>query len=501
MRLIRPLALLIFVSIISCEKHQEASSPNQNKEILLTPTEINEVINSSIEQTGDFSWKNASDQLLWSAVMHGDSLLTVGYGNTPNDIIRTNFDSELNLKKGIINNVLDVENKILKKKKSTQDISIYEDEILTIVDLKIVNPESISMLRKQKGIRYLEPSGYAYNEFEKGNKKSDSGCSYDTSVLNTDDYNTIAPNSKASWVHYEHNIPQAWNYSTGSNITIGLIDTGVSPNQPLLGSNFNDGYSSGRSIEKYGTFVDSFWWWVTDTDGPNDQCGHGTSMAATIASPRNDNGMPVGVAYNSNLVAYRATSDVLLDDYHEKKGVAEALTQMANRSDVKIISMSIGNAFTIDRIKDAVIYAYNKNKLIFAAGGTSTNYTNWYGVIFPASMSETVAVTGITDSGDYSECDVCHKGDQIDFTIVMQRHNNSSRTSPIIGFYDNTTDYVGGSSVATATTAGIAALVWAKNPSWNRTQILDKLKQSAEFYPNKHSDFGYGNIDALIAVQ
>ena len=43
-------------------------------------------------------------------------------------------------------------------------------------------------------------------------------------------------------------------------------------------------------------------------------------MASTIAAPRNDNGMPVGVAYNSNLVAYRATEDVLLNDYHERKG-------------------------------------------------------------------------------------------------------------------------------------------------------------------------------------
>lgn len=95
-------------------------------------------------------------------------------------------------------------------------------------------------------------------------------------------------------------------------------------------------------MQKYGTFIDSNWWWSSNYDGPDDKCGHGTAMGSTMASPRNDNGMPVGVAYNANLVAYRATEDVLLNDYHERKGVSMALTQLGNRNDVKIISMSIG---------------------------------------------------------------------------------------------------------------------------------------------------------------
>jgi hypothetical protein len=60
-------------------------------------------------------------------------------------------------------------------------------------------------------------------------------------------------------------------------------------------------------------------------------------------------------------VAYRATEDVLLNDYHERKGVSKALTQLGNRSDVKIISMSIGYVWSIGNIKDAVKYAYSKN--------------------------------------------------------------------------------------------------------------------------------------------
>ncbi|HFS67685.1 MAG TPA: serine protease, partial [Flavobacteriia bacterium] len=281
-------------------------------------------------------------------------------------------------------------------------------------------------------------------------------------------------------------------------VGVGVIDTGLSPNQVNLSYKFDD-YYSGRYIQKYGTYIDSNWYWSNNLDGPNDRCGHGTSCVSAISAPNNNSGMFVGVAYECNMVSYRGTSDVVLNDYHEKKGVANALIGLGNRNDIKIISMSIGYPWSIGRVKDAVRYAYSKGKMIFAAGGTSTSYTNWYGVIFPASMGETIAVTGVEEQTAYNECDVCHKGSEIDFTFVMERSNNHHQ--PVLGYESYSSNYFGGSSVATASTAGIAALVWAKYPSWSRSQVLNRMKYAAHFYPYKNSNFGYGNIDALKAVR
>ncbi|HAN77057.1 MAG TPA: serine protease, partial [Bacteroidales bacterium] len=75
------------------------------------------------------------------------------------------------------------------------------------------------------------------------------------------------------------------------------------------------------------------------------------------------------------------------------------------------------------------------------------------------------------------------------------------RTSPTTSFYENSKQYIGGSSVATSFTAGVAALVWAKYPTWTRDQVLTRLKQSASIYPNRNSNFGWGNINAYLAVQ
>lgn len=491
------------LSVISCSKDmainenlQEESVTDVVQKEALTPEQINSKINETIEGRTDFEWKNMDAHMIWSAAVHGDNIITVGFGADENDFNKENSNASA-IKNRLLNSIAINENVGIEK---TSDVLIDEDDKLNIIDVKVENLATVEDLLRQEGIRYIEPTGYRYWQYQ-GTPESGAGCGFDGSSLNSADYTTVAPGAKVPWTFYEHNIPSAWNYSTGSGIGIGVIDTGLTPNNSLMNGNFNDGYSSGRYVQKYGTYVDSWWPWSSNIDGPNDQCGHGTSMTAVATAPRNNNGMPVGVAYNANLISYRGTKNVLLDGYHEQKGVANALKALGNRSDVKIISMSIGNIFSIGRIKDAVRYANNRGKLIFAAGGTSTTFTNFVGVIFPASMSETVAVTGVTDANSYEECDICHKGSQIDFTIVMQRDGNGSRTTPVLGYYNGQTDYVGGSSVATATTAGIAALVWSRHPSWTKEQVLNRLKQSADFYPNKNSQYGYGNINALQAVQ
>ncbi|WP_452221699.1 S8 family peptidase [Lacinutrix salivirga] len=500
------LLLLGFLIFNACSKddvvptQEELSQTQQDFSKPLTIKQINDKINDFIKTKGEFNWNLVSDHTLWSAIHHGDNILTIGYGEKGQSFSEVKDNKLLENLSTIIATVETSENY------KRNDQNIVEHEIINVVDVRIENYKTLLKLKELNNIRYLEPNGYNHytaNEAVSQAERSSSGCDKQGVYVSPAYYTPIAPNNaQVAWNFYEHNIPQAWSRSTGAGVTIGLIDTGVSQSQSLLNSSgINDGYSNGRYVQKYGTFIDSNWWWSNNYDGPHDKCGHGTAMASTMAAPRNDNGMPVGVAYNANLVAYRATEDVLLNDYHERKGVSKALTQLANRNDVKIISMSIGYVWSIGNVKDAVRYAYSKGKLIFAAGGTSTSFTNGFGVIFPASMSETVAVTGVKDGNYYERCDTCHSGRKIDFTIVMEGDTNSNKKPPVLNFYNGQRRFTGGSSCATATTAGIAALVWSKYPNWSRTQVLNRLKQSADLYPNKSSNFGYGNIDALQAVQ
>ena len=158
-------------------------------------------------------------------------------------------------------------------------------------------------------------------------------------------------------------------------------------------------------------------------------------------------------------------------------------------------------------VKKSLIKKYRKNqsnqnalkgKLLFAAAGTSFSWTSWWGVIYPAYYSQCVAVTGVKENGN--TCSDCHDGSQVDLTIPMARNTSSSRTTLSLPMSGYNPKYVGGSSCATALTAGVAALVWSVNPNLTATQVLTCMKGTAQFYPNLSSSKGYGNVNAYAAV-
>lgn len=498
---------LAVVSFASCsrDENETTTAGDAKSQQMYTPAQINAEIERSLKSTGDFNWKTTSDSFIWSAASNGDFIISVGFGNNANDFDRSKLPDNRKIENELLALIADYEGV------DQKDFLILSDPTLTTFDVIVKKQATISALRKSGKIRYVEPANYRFTAVAASLEKpkdlsttssgvaDGSGCGFDALTLSAADYTTVSPNARASWSLYQHNVPTAWSLSSGSGVTIGIIDTGVSPEQTLLGSSFNTGLSSGRTIQKFGVYVDSAWPWSTTTDGSADLCGHGTSMASAAAAPRNNAGLPVGVAYNANLVTYRAAKNVVLDGYHEQEGVKKAFTDLGNNPNVKIISMSMGHLFSVGKISDAIKFAYNKGKLILSAAGTSTSYTTFVGVIFPATMAEVVAVTGVKE-GSYTKCDDCHTGDKVEFTVAMQRAS-SGNTVPVVSYYNGQSDYVGGSSVATATTAGIAALVWARYPSWTRTQVLSRMRSSAYFYPNKNSEFGYGNINAALAVQ
>jgi subtilisin family serine protease len=220
-------------------------------------------------------------------------------------------------------------------------------------------------------------------------------------------------------------------------------------------------------------------------------------MTGIVGSPRNSVGTSVGVAYNANVISCRAVEDVIISNSKEELGVAAALNLAVSRSDVKITSMSIGSIFSRSVIGDAIKAMRNAGKLPFCAAGTSTDFTTWWGVVYPASMTEAIAVTGVTELGQ--TCSVCHDGSAVDYVAVMDRASDGLSVLSL-AVTGNLPATVGGSSAATAKTAGIAALVWARKPSQTATQVLNRLTISGSYYPTKNGSKGWGIVNANTAT-
>ncbi len=504
--LIRLSVLLVAFSLFACERELLESTQPTSAADLMTKAEINAQVEDHLQTTNTvYNWALSSDKMLQSAVALGDNKAALGYQpagfeNLPERIHQIDVSAgawKATRNKLVQELLVETERLTGERLTETELLAAPEDGVLPILEINVKHLDLLTTFRNRPEVRYLEPTDYNPEEIS---LRSDAGCDNSPAgYIWPADYTTTAPSAKIPWNFYFMNIPAAWSVSQGDNIGVALLDTGTSPSQAKLGSQFSSGYSTGRYINRYGTYVSSWWPWASP-DGPNDQCGHGTQMAGLIAAPRGYDGSSVGVAYKANLIAYRATGDVVLNGGSEQRGVKDALIAVGGRSDVKIVSMSIGTPFSNGTIADGIYYAYNNGKMIFAAAGTSLTWTSWWGVIFPASMAQTYAVTGVRSGNLFQRCTTCHDGSEVEFTAVMQRSENTDRTSLTLAQSGNQPSYVGGSSAATATTAGIAALVWATNPNQSRYQVYLRMRAAASNYPNRDGNFGWGVVDALQAV-
>ncbi len=457
----------------------------------LDKKELDDYVVNELEKKRDFRWTEQDIHTLWSALQTSDPVLAIGYKPSGvADISQTIH--EIDLSKGtwkvthdaLKNFIIESLQKSSGKPVVWEEILVEDDPVLPILTIRLRDKQLLTDLYNLENVRYLEPLDYWPN----GVEKSSSGCSGSTTAINSADFTTITPGARLPWNYNSVGIPTAWNTAQGQGITIGVIDAGISSSQAMLGSLFTSGQSAGRSISTDFTLGSSAF----------TSCTHGTTMSGLAAGPRNSSNATTGVAYRSNLHFIRACNDVVLDGSSERTGVKNALVRMGNRNDVRVVSMSIGTPFYSSVLLDGVLYAHNRGKLLMAAAGTSFSWTSWWGVVYPAAFSECVAVTGVNESG--STCNTCHDGGEVDFTIPMERNANSDRNTLSLAQSGNTPTYVGGSSSATAMAAGIAALVWSARPTLSRTQVLNALIMSSQYFPSTVSNRGYGNINAAAAV-
>ena len=503
------LLLILPVIIVSCSREEDYSAgPQANQGVVLVerpnsesvpqlPALTREAIDAKINQfmieRSDFRWQWMNLHQNWSAISHAGEF-AIGYKpvhvKNVNEIIHT-----IDVQKGewravhdaLIKLVLDELNRNAENEIKAEDIIVEDDTDLPIIVFRLSNKEVITKLYNLENVRYLEPMGYWPQMTE---NKSTSGCNASTEPLNTNDWTNILPASLLPWNFNSVNIPDAWATAQGQGIKIGLIDAGISASQTLLGNQFKDGYSNvnNRSVTAAYTFGSSSY----------TSCTHGTSMSGLAAGPRNAQNATTGVAYKSSLYFVRGCEDVVLDLSSELSGVKNALVKLGKDKHTKIISMSIGTPFYSSVLYDGVSFAYNKGKMMFAAAGTSFGWTSWWGVIYPAAFSQCITVTGVKENG--AKCSSCHDGSQVEFTIPMERDVNDSRNSLSLALSGYAPTYIGGSSCATAITAGIAAVVWSVKPSLSRTQIYTAMCNTAQFYPSKNSTKGWGNVNAAAAV-
>ncbi len=135
------------------------------------------------------------------------------------------------------------------------------------------------------------------------------------------------------------------------NPAVCVIDTGVDRGHPEL---------RGRVVRGYD--------FVNEDRRPDDDHGHGTHVAGTIAAKLNNKKGFAGIS-TAKIVPVKVLS---AQGWGTAYDIAQGIYYCADRRDVKVINMSLGGSIASRTEYDALDYAINvKGKLVVAAAGNS----------------------------------------------------------------------------------------------------------------------------------
>ncbi|MEU0135448.1 S8 family serine peptidase [Streptomyces sp. NPDC006296] len=246
---------------------------------------------------------------------------------------------------------------------------------------------------------------------------------------------------------------EMWKTTTGEGVKVVVIDTGVNPSTSSLEGQVLKGLDATGA----------------EGDETDDYNGHGTTMAELIAGTGRGGGIK-GLAPGAKIIPMRvAGSGWETKEKLNSLDTTDAIRAAAN-SDAKIISMSFGNDFKLDKEIEAVRYAQSKGKLFFAAVGNDGKKAN--GPVYPAAYPEVVGVAATDQQGKASE--TSQHGEFVD---IAAPGNDLPRWCDTR--FESYCQGNGGTSAATAITSAAAALIWSAHPDWTANQVLNVLFDTA----------------------
>jgi len=276
------------------------------------------------------------------------------------------------------------------------------------------------------------------------------------------------------WNLHKIGIEGAWSQTKGSGVTVAVIDTGITKVRDLYETKFVKGYD-----------------FVNDKEKADDDNGHGTHVAGTIAQATNNKYGVAGIAYEASLMPLKVLSAYGGGTVAD---IAEAIKFAADKG-ADVINMSLGGGGESKLMKEAIEYAHRKGVVIIAAAGNESAN----GASYPARYPHVIGVSAIGPDGE--KAPYSNFGAGVDISApggseagkILQETINEKGEGVFLGFQ--------GTSMASPHVAGVAALIKAsgiKEPD----EILKVLKQSARVIQDDGLNYyGAGQLNAEAAVK
>jgi type VII secretion-associated serine protease mycosin len=269
----------------------------------------------------------------------------------------------------------------------------------------------------------------------------------------------------------------AWPISRGRGITVAVVDSGVSPNHPVL----RDRVLKGVDL-------------IPGAGGTGD-CdidGHGTLVAGIIAGRYGVNPYFYGIAPEAKILPIRVLPDSRQStDKDLPERIAQAIN-MAVAEHVDVINLSLTTEDN-PHVRQAIDAADAQNIVVVAAAGNKGQGS------FPALASHVIAVGGIDSKGE-------HVADSNTGPPVAPGVPNIDIGAPgdqIVGPAARGGGYVvdRGSSFAAAYVSGVAALIRGYDHTLRPSDVERRMELTADIPAGgRDNAVGYGMVNPYRAL-
>jgi subtilisin family serine protease len=331
------------------------------------------------------------------------------------------------------------------------------------------------------------------------------------------------------------NAERAWDISTGTGVTIAVIDDGMERTHPDLIDNIfiNAGEIPGNNLDDDGNgYIDDVSGWSFTANSPNPTVttgdAHATSVAGVAAGKGNNNLGVTGSAFNAKILPVQIFNG---GSFVGDAGAASAIYYAAGRTAnglgtwnaAQILNNSWGGGSASTAITEAFTWASTNGRgglgvASFISSGNGYSSTVSYPANLAATLSGVMAV-GSTNHrnlrSEYSNygtaLDFVTPSNDIDspYTVGITTTDRSGTLGYNIDDYTNNTvaNGFGGTSSASPLAAGVGALLFAAEPTLTAAGLRAALRSSAvkvggvTYDANGFNlEYGYGRLDAFAAL-
>ncbi|MFF1817243.1 type VII secretion-associated serine protease mycosin [Kribbella sp. NPDC058245] len=278
-------------------------------------------------------------------------------------------------------------------------------------------------------------------------------------------------------------MPQrAWPFSTGSGVTVAVVDSGVDADHPQL-----------RRPGKVLRGQDFFF--TGKLPGNYDCVSHGTGVAGIIAADAAPGIGFQGVAPGARILPVRVTdresNDTGQVNSIDPKILAKGI-RFAVSSGARVINLSVSGDMDQAPVRDAIAYAVRKDVVVVAAAGNRQGSSPSSIPSFPAQYPGVLGVGAINNTG--ARIAASQIGPYVDLVAPGDSVLTTTRRTGHA--------YVEGTSFATPFVAGTAALVRSAYPKMTAPQVIQRLMATAT--PARggadSQQYGAGIVDPYRAV-